>query len=369
MKLPNIQILRAVAALAVVFYHTGIETSELCKASGWECKLGDWLGALGVSLFFIISGFIMVVTSWNHFGKAGASKEFMKRRLYRIAPLYWVLTTATLCGILVAPWIFNAPMLRFDYLAGSYLFWPVMRDDGLIRPVMKLGWTLNYEMFFYLVFAAALLFRRWAGLAFAVFVLIAMMTLRATGVFAGSATALQFWSDPIVLNFVIGIAAGIFYMKGLRIKARASLFLCLVAITGIFAVEMNSVALRGISEDSFVSRLIVAGPMAVLFLAASFGRQLTSSSVWMRSALLLGDASYSLYLVHPFALRGTRAMWLKLVGADASVGLFYVLCATLAVVAGVMCYLVIERPVARFFARLDKAKDHLPQPTVQVSAT
>jgi exopolysaccharide production protein ExoZ len=357
MKLSNIQILRAVAALAVVFYHTGAEATELCKSSGWECRFEDWLGALGVSLFFIISGYIMVVTSWNYFGKAGASKEFLKRRIYRIAPLYWILTTVTLIGILIAPWIFNAPLLRLDYLAGTYLFWPVLRDDGLVRPVMKLGWTLNYEMFFYVVFAVALMCKRWLGLALAISVLAILIMLQSTGALIGAPTAVQFWSDPIVLNFVIGMVAGVIYMSGFKTNMRVNLTACLGAVFGFLAIEFSSDFMHSLPEDGLAYRTIIAAPMAMLFVAATFGPQVQQSSLWARSGLLLGDASYSLYLVHPFALRATRAVWSKVIGFDVSVWVFFALCLSLAVLAGLACYFCIERPVARYFAGSGKSRN------------
>jgi exopolysaccharide production protein ExoZ len=360
MKLPNIQILRAIAALAVVFYHTGVEASEFCTASGRVCRSEDWLGALGVSLFFIVSGFIMVVTSWNQFGRSGAPTEFMRRRISRIVPLYWILTTITLCGVVAAPWIFHSPLIRLDYLAGSYLFWPVLRDDGLVRPVMKLGWTLNYEMFFYVIFAVALMCKRLLGLALAVLALVGLMMLRASGVLSGLPTALLFWSDPIVINFVIGMFAGIFYMYGFRTGTVFNIVMCMGAVAGVFAIELHSTFMHSLPEDSFVYRSIIAAPMAMLFMAATFGPQILQSSGWARAALLLGDASYSLYLIHPFALRATREVWSKVFGVDGSVWMFHVVCISLAVFAGLLCYLGLERTMSRCLTGRGKSKAPMP---------
>jgi exopolysaccharide production protein ExoZ len=360
MKLPNIQILRAVAALAVVFYHIGVEASELCTSTGGGCRIDDWLGAFGVSLFFIVSGFIMVVTSWNQFGKSGAPREFMKRRITRIAPLYWILTTVTLCGIVAAPWIFNSPLMKMDHVAGSYLFWPVLRDDGLVRPVMKLGWTLNYEMFFYVIFAVALIYKRSVGLALPILALGILMVLRASGVLGGWPTAVLFWSDPIVINFVIGMFAGMFYMTGFRTGTVFNIAMCLGAAIGFCAIELNSTFMHSLPEDSFSYRIIIAVPMTLLFLAATLGRQIEQSSRWTKAGLLLGDASYSLYLVHPFALRATRAMWSKVIGIDGSVWAFYAVCLTVAVFAGLFCYLGLERPISRYLTEIGKSKDPMP---------
>ena len=135
LKLPNIQILRAVAALAVVFYHAGIETTTICKAVGKTCSYDFWVGAFGVPLFFIISGFIMVTTSWNSFGVKGAPLDFMRRRITRIVPLYWLVTTVAVVGIILSPSMLNVPVLDPLYIAASYLFWPIERVNGLVRPI------------------------------------------------------------------------------------------------------------------------------------------------------------------------------------------------------------------------------------------
>jgi exopolysaccharide production protein ExoZ len=111
MKLPNIQILRAVAALAVVFYHDGIETTNICASIGMPCNYDFWVGGFGVPLFFIISGFIMVMTSWNSFGRPGAPLDFIKRRITRIVPLYWLITSIAVIGIIISPSMLNVPVL------------------------------------------------------------------------------------------------------------------------------------------------------------------------------------------------------------------------------------------------------------------
>src|SRR5581483_8088142 len=103
MRLPNIQLLRAGAALMIVVFHCGIEAGRLAAISGTP-KLYDvdpW-GA-GTSLFFAISGFIMVVTTAASFGSPAAALDFMRRRLIRIVPLYWTLTTFLLGLVLVMP--------------------------------------------------------------------------------------------------------------------------------------------------------------------------------------------------------------------------------------------------------------------------
>ena len=122
-------------------------------------------------------------------------------------------------------------------------------------------------------------------------------------------------------------------------------------------IERSTGTLHGLLEDSFAGRLAIAAPVAMFFFAACFGRQLNLMSMWSQLGVLLGNASYSLYLVHPFALRGTRAIWIKLIGADVSIWVFYIVSLTLAVFAGLTCYFIVERPITRYFAGAGKAKE------------
>jgi hypothetical protein len=123
--LSSIQVLRGIAAVMVVLFH-------VC---------GFQIGAAGVDIFFVISGFIMFHTNRNVFGLTGAAILFLKRRILRIAPLYW------LCSAF-AFW----PGVELKSLVASVLFVPVRSEDGSIHTVLAPGWSLNFEMFFYIVF-------------------------------------------------------------------------------------------------------------------------------------------------------------------------------------------------------------------------
>ena len=142
----EIQILRAVAALAVVVMHIGIELRYWAKATLTWTEAGN----AGVDLFFVISGFIMVFIAWDRFGSRGAPVDFFVRRLIRIVPLYWLVTT----GYVLAN---SYPASR---IITSYLFVLDFSANAAPLPVVLQGWTLNYEMFFYLVLALALFLPR-----------------------------------------------------------------------------------------------------------------------------------------------------------------------------------------------------------------
>ena len=103
----------------------------------------------GVAIFFVVSGFIMVHASQDLFGQEGAWRLFLKRRLARIVPLYWAMTTLFLLVGLAVPAVLNSGVPNFQQILGSYLFWPVVSTQGMVQPVYSLGWTLNYDCLLY----------------------------------------------------------------------------------------------------------------------------------------------------------------------------------------------------------------------------
>ena len=355
-KLINIQILRFVAAMAVVIYHTGVEVSSVCQAVGQGCSYPFWGGGYGVALFFMISGFIMIVTSWNSFGSTAAVGEFLRRRLTRIVPLYWVVTTAAVIGVLVMPNMLSVPVLDGVYILASYVFWPVERVNGLVRPIATLGWTLNIEMFFYAVFALSLLFARARGLVFIMASLVLFSLLHATGLFAAdgmfAAVPLQFWSDPIILNFVLGMGIGIAYMKGLRLGwagAMALATLSLVTVAGETVLVPEAFWMQ--PEDEVLRRLSHTLPGILFFAGAALGPQINTASLAARIGTLIGDASYSLYLIHPFILRPLQKIWVKVIGDALPEWVFVPVCIVAALMGGLLMYFIVERPLTRYFSR------------------
>src|SRR5665213_2734258 len=153
----TIQALRAIAALLVVLLHAfetwGERVDPAAPGVNWEN------GAAGVDIFFIISGFVMVISSRRLMAQAGGWLIFLRHRVVRIVPLYWLLTTLKVLAVAVLGGVVLRTSLDFGFVAGSYLFLPVTDSAGHFRPVLPVGWTLTYEFLFYLLFAAALAMR------------------------------------------------------------------------------------------------------------------------------------------------------------------------------------------------------------------
>lgn len=210
-KLEIIQILRAFAALLVVVDHSLLTLIDRVSLESSFRVFAVAAGGFGVSLFFAISGFIMVYTTYEKPRGMLAGWHFMLNRILRIVPLYWLCSTIYLLKCLAEGKSFTA-----NEIVKSYLFVPYLNADGKFQPFYGLGWTLNYEMFFYLFFAATIIFsaRVTSSLIFcaafgALFVFTEFSAYRGVEL----PDPIVFWGMPIILYFVFGVLIGLAYHK------------------------------------------------------------------------------------------------------------------------------------------------------------
>lgn len=358
MILVPIQILRGLAALMVVWHHARHEAGLLAQRGGGAGlepgMLLPWWG--GVDLFFVISGLVIVLASERLFGLPGGRARFLAHRIARVVPLYWLVSLLYLALALARPELLGeAAALVQDpaALLASFLFWPAARPDGAVQPLYGLGWTLNYEAFFYALFAVGLGFGRRGAVGWLVAIL---PLLVATGaVWPDLPLPLRFWANPIVLEFAAGAGLGLAYRSGLRPAAPVRMAL---AVLGLFGLILAARLLAGLGEADGYLRPLLVGVPAALLVASALGPGRDAAQVarlpgWTRTLVLLGDASYALYLVHPFALRLVRETLLRL-GAPPALhpygGMVLMLAASVA--AALLVHRFVERPLTRWVRRI-----------------
>lgn len=338
----NIQALRAVAALLVVVGHALHETQTIAALVGRAAPdLSFIYWGFGVDIFFVISGFIMTYTSAGLFGQPGAWRLFLTRRLTRIVPLYWLLTTVLLIGGAIAPRLLNVPIDDWRHVLASYAFIPSLRAPGEIRPVMALGWTLNMEMFFYVLFAGALTLPFRLGMT-ALAVVIGLLALFGM-IVRPEQVQLAFWSQSIILEFLMGCLLGAAYLKGARLSPMAAVIVAAVGIMGM-------VRFGGPEIDAALPEALRWGVPALLIVAAA-GLAQSATSRGMLWLAALGNASYSLYLVHPFVLRPMRNLWTQLVGGALPLTAYVAAATLLATIVAMLTYRLVERPLLRWAQR------------------
>ena len=209
----GIQARRFVAAMLVVLAHSTAMVNERMHLDMFKWRAG-WSG---VDIFFVISGFVMAISSSTLLQRANGWKIFITRRLIRIVPLYWVATTLKLATLIALPALaLDSPLELWNTIA-SYLFIPTFDDKSLLdAPLLKVGWTLNYEMFFYAIFTLALFLGK-SPLKFtaAIFAIAVAVNLFSTPKFPYAYGFLE----PILMEFVMGMLVAKLCMRVNNINA------------------------------------------------------------------------------------------------------------------------------------------------------
>jgi exopolysaccharide production protein ExoZ len=281
-KLLSIQALRIVAAGLVVVTHSTFYAFERLDRNFFVWQRGT----RGVDIFFVISGFVMIYSSQKLLALPGGWKTFAERRIVRIVPLYWLITTLKVFILLVTTGLALHTKLSPITVICSYLFLPAKNLDGQIDPVVGVGWTLTFEMLFYFLFALALFLRvnvfKFVGV---------ILALLAIGEFFRQPNwpTVAFYLNSIVLEFFLGMLIARSCLKGVYLPRSIAPFL--LACGFIFLLFPPT--------DWHVPKILISGVPAALMIwsAASIGKLEDSIP---RFVLYLGEASYSIYLIHPF---------------------------------------------------------------------
>lgn len=350
MTLVSVQYLRGMAALMVVYFHIAYQWS---RASGHPIGFPASLGSAGVDVFFVISGLIMWITTAG--GRMGPS-EFMAKRITRIVPIYWLLTLLLTAVAVARPDLLSTT--RFDpaHLIASLVFVPWQHPNYAVdnpmasfAPVIIPGWTLNYEMAFYLLFSLFLLVpmrQRFLSVTSAlILVVLAGYVLEPGG-------RLKLYSDPIILEFCFGIIIGRIYTSAFVVAPVVSI--------ALLAGGLAALLLMGVGAD--VPRILGWGVPAAMIVSGAVLWEKYRGVRELVPLRILGDASYSLYLTHVFTLTAATKVWMftigraypgAVAGAFGSVNgiMFAVFSFAAAITAGVAFYKWVEAPIIGYFRK------------------
>ena len=324
-----VQYLRAVAALAVFYFHLSEAFKNHSSSNGVPI---EQIGAAGVDLFFVISGFIMAMIVWN---RPTTFSGFLKDRLIRIVPLYWMLTLVVFAIAVFAPTLLGSTKADLLQLFHSLVFVPYGVNESSSVPTLVVGWTLNYEMFFYCIIACFAGFAkdRW---------LIATSTFICGASLAGffiqpSNGYVAFYLDPIILEFPMGIL--VFHYWRLTSNKQNKFFSGALFVASIIAIALL------FNKDPGQYRFIYWGIPAALLLYAALN-VITFKSEGLR---LLGNWSYSIYLLHVFLIMGFHKVLVPTLPTMTIPWFLMVATVTVSLIAvSAISFYVFERPVTRW---------------------
>jgi exopolysaccharide production protein ExoZ len=293
----------------------------------------------------------MVHTTRNSNSNSGKqSLEFFKRRIIRIVPMYYLCTLIFIAHNLGPSFLhLNGKHLLYSLLFISPMTLPEGPSYG--RPLLEIGWTLNYEIIFYLFFTFSLFFYKYKyQILFSIFILISIiLPLILTGGFGISYTVYHDYgwnyfnliSNPIILNFAVGVIIGLVAHKItlpailLKIMLLLSILLFLFYV---FTFPMKSINL--------VTDLFFCGFLVIAFIL----NDLSPGGIKSLSfPVFLGNISYSLYLIHPITIAYSQVIsnkYYPLALKEYNIFFFVVIIVTI-ILAWVM-YELLEKGMTRF---------------------
>jgi exopolysaccharide production protein ExoZ len=332
-RFASIQFCRCLAATLIVLYHTDLQIMRL--TDGRHLQLG--FGAAGTDMLFVISGFVLVLTTH---GRSVHIGSYIFKRFARIAPLYWAFTLGMLAMFLIAPALFYSTALDTRHVLASMLFIPYAHPViGKLQPFLVPGWALNQIAFFYVLFGLGLLLPSRFRVPAVTLVLVALVMRRW---FLGDSDALlDFYGMPVVLDFALGMLVCRLYLSQDLVSGPV-----IGAVFAVSAAIFAAGVLRGTSSGD--DRILYWGiaDAGVLFSLLSIER----TWGWWNPGLMtrLGDASFSIYLSNLFTLAICTDV-IRAVGAFPTLGVLGTKAVLVgcALAVGLLIGTLVERPLNR----------------------
>lgn len=266
----GIQILRAIGCIFVILCHTKFFNR----------------GSFGVDIFLVISGFMLIYSTQKNVD------NFLVKRIKKIVPMYWIMTIVTAIFVCFLPELFNSYEFTWKYLFKSLFFIPY-EHSGIEQPLLGLGWTLNYEMFIYVIFFIGIkLSKKYRGVITSIICCLLVLVRPMDNV---DNFYIHYYGNDIIIEFVLGM--GLYYFikhyEGILKKISANAYLLMSGVLFIVLWYVQDNSYRG---------FINGGIAALIFLCVfmwSIEKKFSSKNIFV----IIGNVSYYIYLTHIYVVR------------------------------------------------------------------
>ncbi len=320
-QLDQVQFLRGIAAFSILIAHTPYLQR----------------GHFGVDLFFVISGFIMMYVTERSYG------NFLIKRIVRIVPLYWLGTLGLFALAWIAPGALNTASTDLPNLFKSLFFIPYF-NGRTVEPLLRLGWTLNYEIFFYVMFFIALSLNHKYRAAIATALLLGFVLF-------GQLTdpehpIAEFYSNPILLEFIYGMFG--FYIFRAAQNYTESIHIGVARLSVLLGVSLYiAMFFTTWTQEDYSNRFLMWGlPCLLIFVLVAIGGSRLKTLGFF---VLLGNLSYSLYLLHPYVIHLIDRKIYSISEPGGMAFLFTFLAYALSILVAYISWRLIEQTSQRYF--------------------
>ena len=350
-QLKFVQILRGFAAIAVLLFHLDVYAQQYFRYSLFSFNFGY----LGLHFFFALTGFIITYVHLRETQNKSSVKKFLLKRFVRIYPFYWLVMIITIG--LQSPEFYDKPTLRSALDPGTTEGITTIVKNIFLYPLPEshmpvgIAWGLSHAVLFYLLFALAIKLK-WQA---AKYIFGAWILIIRLGLFIPFPphSLLQLLTSPLNLQILTGCFAGYVFVKNkipITTSYFADSFLVLAVLFAAF------IYWQGFDTNNiFVALFMGSISSLVLYYAASLDMNKQYRNYASPFFIITGDAAYSIILTHiifiPYiCIVLNKILNVPVVPAYLKVVLI-ILVLILAVIAGVLTYLMIERPVLNFLRK------------------
>jgi len=343
-QLNLIQVYRGIAAVLVLLHHTNIIFQRDLQQS-FLAHIFDF-GWAGVDFFFVLSGFIICYMHRSDIGESNKVKTFLLKRFVRIYPLYWVILAAK---------ILTSWLLGLGQNTGSKSILEIFKAIILFpyNDFIGVSWTLSHEVFFYILFGLLILF----GFRF----MLPLIAIWAIGILInmlGGFSQDSIWNfvfNQRNIEFIFGcISAQIILKYGSKFKLGKFL-----VIIGSLLVLMSA-TVSFLDPARKLSPVFNFGIPLTLVVLGSVSVELNNFVKVPKILLIIGNASYSIYLLHGFFINNItkvfRTLFSKLnlstlYDNTVAINIFGAITVFLSVFCGVIVYFYLEKPLLKYLRR------------------
>jgi len=333
----SLDLLRFIASMMIILFHAHSIALKDSLSHGEQFFPAPIWWYSCIELFFTMSGFLMIHMSRNLYGSARGVKIFAVRRGIRTPPLYWIYTILITAIFLIKPSLSAEGPIDLRTFLCSIFFYPNIGD-----PVIAIGWTLNYEIFFYCIFGASIFLPFSKGWKFAVAMLIGIVTLGQ--IFGPHPNPWGVWTDFLMLDFVIGILVAVAFHRGLSFgNVGTGLSFCI----GILLI----LCYRWVGNYGLFRVATMGVGMGCIIAAATLREKPISFGKYGPIITLLSQQTYTMYLCHILVLKCVQLVYFRFFwGFWANLG-YIILGTIITLLVAKVLYEAIEKPLAATLRR------------------